>query len=487
MKRIVLCIFKRFFIAFNPADSQINDLVKYLSTFFYIKAFLMLPLFIRTDFFFLLGVAFLFGCSDPFSKKNGKNDSNEAFQPKNVIINEVMIRQEHTLADPDFGRFSGWLELHNKEERHVDLSGWTLRIQPLPDSESTEQSVQEIPHAVLPQGTTLSAGDYLLLWADGHDHTGQARHLPFTLPEEGGKILLTGPEAANHPVIDSLTYESSDVADDISLGRINFAGHNHRGFLLPMNHPTPGKPNRLARLTLLDAIPLNISDPSGLGLDHTENYLWVVSDNPGGSIYKITFQGEIVKELPVDGQDMESITQHPGNQLLYVAEERKREIVQFDTNGNEIQRFSVDVEMQRENDGLEGITINPSNNHVFVVNKRLPRVLIELDLSKGFDRQEIRQTPVNFDADKAAGGWSLAGLSFDSRDEVLWSVSDEARAVVILDTRGRPLAAFDADQYDLEGIALHRNENKIFLVSDELNTLYVYEYPDPLLRLPAPE
>ncbi len=426
---------------------------------------------------------------------SGNDDGSESpesaqFRMRDIIINEVMVRQQETLADPDFEAYSGWIELHNRESTSADISNWVIGYRPSSYSTAVEYSVQDIRFSVLPEGTTIPGNGYLLLWTGGEEHIGKAIHLSFVLPLEGAKIGLYGPEAADMPVVDTLSYEDLDVADDISLGRYNF-GEIHRGFLLPMNEPTPGEPNRLASLQLLNSFPLEVSDPSGLDVDHTGNFFWTISDDPGGSIYKLDRMGRIVDELQVLGDDMEGITQHPVNRTLYVVEERKREIVQYDTLGNEIARYFVDVEIQNVNDGLEGITIKPGSDsekdHIFVVNEKNPRVLIELDVLSGFDRQVIRQTPINFGADPDAEGLDLSGLFFDSADEVLWMVSDDARAVFVLDTGGRPLAAFNAGQKDLEGIALIRGENRIFLVSDGLQKLFVFEYPHPLRRLPASE
>jgi len=409
-----------------------------------------------------------------------------AFQQRDIIINEVMVRQQETLTDPDFQSFSGWIELHNLENNPVDVSGWVVGYRPASHSTAVEFSVQDLRFEALPDGTTISPRGYLLLWLSGQQHTGEAIHLPFVLPMEGGKIGLYGPEASGKPVVDTLSYRAEDVAYDISLGRMDF-GRGHRGFLVPMNAPTPGEANRLEPLTLIQSHPLNISDPSGLGVDYTGRYFWTISDDPGGSIYKIDLQGRIVDELKVGGDDMEGITQHPHNRSLYVVEERLRQIVQFDTLGNEIARYDVDVEVRRQNDGLEGITIDPATNHIFVVNEKNPRVLLELDVLRGLERQEIRRTHMDLGAPEDARGFDLSGLFYDETDEVLWLVSDEARAVFVLDRTGRPLAAFDAGQIDLEGIALIRAKSRIYLVSDELQTLFVYEYPEPLVRLPAME
>ncbi len=421
----------------------------------------------------LLMLLLLAHCSDPISDDPDNNSSDPS--SSDIIISEFMVHQEHTLADPDFGEYSGWIELHNRGDRSENISGWLLAGQP-PESHPDDQHL-------IPDGTTIAPGGYLLIWADGRDTSGDAMHTGFTLSGDGGQVGLYGPDGTI--TVDTITYSSLDIAPDISMGRMNFDGSDHIGFLLPMNQPTPGEANQLAQLNLQEQYTLDIEDPSGLDVDETGDYFWMVSDNPGGSIYKITKTGDIVNVLDVGGEDMEGITQHPNNRLLYVVEERSREIVIFDTSGNEIDRYKVDVEMTNLNDGLEGITINPENDHIFVVNKRLPRALIEMNVTAGARLDQIRYTPMNFGAEEDADGLSLAGLFFDNVDGVLWMVSDEARAVFVLDLDGRPLAAYDAFEKDLESIALIRDDNRIYLASDGNHTLFAFEFPDPFLRLPA--
>ncbi|MDG5813697.1 lamin tail domain-containing protein [Chitinispirillales bacterium ANBcel5] len=403
-----------------------------------------------------------------------ENREPQDFIPHRVTINEFMVKQSQTLKDPDFGDYSGWIELYNHDDGAVDISGWIVSGQPL-GSESNQWGV-------LPRGTVIAPEGYLLIWADGINMVKEGIHTSLTLSEEGGQIGLYGPQWAHTPVMDTISYSSEDVVADISIGRFSFRA-DHRDFILPMNNPTPGEPNRLRRLELLGSHELAIEDPSGLDVDHTGNYFWTVSDMPGGSIYKIDREGSIVLELQVDGHDMEGISQHPHNRNLYVAEERLRTIVVYDTLGTEIERFKVDVEFQRLNDGLEGITINPFTGNVFVVNKRLPRALIELDLSREEESRERLYAPMNLGAHKDSAGLSLAGLFFDSDKEVLWMISDEARAVFVLDLTGRPLAVFDAFKRDLEAIALLREDEKIYLVSDRLHTLFAFRLPSPLKML----
>ncbi|MFO8028447.1 MAG: SdiA-regulated domain-containing protein [Cyclonatronaceae bacterium] len=442
------------------------------------------------------------GTADPESsnnrdeQENGEKSHNDTDPPAHssfvhyeVIISEVMIRQQETLADPDFDAFSGWVELHNREDTAVDLSEWVVGYHPASHSTAVEypgQAVHDLRSYSLPQGTTIPANGFLMLWAGGREHTGQAAHIPLILPEEGARLGLYGPETAGKPVVDTLSYDALDVVHDISLGRMHF-DRDHGGFLIPMNRPTPDQPNRLHSLQLLHSYPLQVSDPSGLDVDHTGEFFWTISDHSGGSICKLDRQGRIVNELQVEGDDMEGISQHPVNKTLFVAEERLRQIVHYDTLGNEIARYPVDLEGRNENDGLEGITINPGTSHLFVVNEKNPRVMMELDVLLGSERQQIRRSSLDFGAPEDVRGLDLSGLFYEDADGVLWLVSDEARAVFVLDTSGRMLAAFDTGLAKLEGIAVIRSENEIYLVSDELEQLFVYEYPEPFHRMPAAE
>lgn len=450
-----------------------------------------------------------------------------------IVINEFMVDQRNTIKDPDFGEYAGWIELHNRSNKKVAIGGWILAG----NSPETHPEMTD----VIPEGMSIEPGGYLVIWADGRGVKKKAFHTRFKLSPHGGKAALYRPANAasvsadsgpyvpvndrpnasadsrshvpaddnpdesagvspvladfrSYGMVDAIFYKKTDVAPDISIGRMTFGGYDdHPGFVLPMNVPTPGVENRLTRLKLLESHVLEIEDPSGLGVDHTGKYLWTVSDMRGGSIYKITKKGEIIDKLEVNGDDMEGISQHPHSRILYVAEEKMRTIVQYDTLGNKIRSDSVAVDVRRRNRGLEGITINPVNNHVFVVNKMTPRVLIELDLSKEKEKQQVRFTPVHFggiednrgDSDDDSRGLSLAGLHFDGEDEVLWVVSDRAQAVFVLDMLGRPLAAYDAAEDDLEAIAVIREENRIYLVSDTHHTLHVFEFPDPMTRLPA--
>ena len=50
----------------------------------------------------------------------------ENADPGSVTINEVMASNAHTIIDPDFSKFSDWVELYNSGSKSIDLSGYKL-------------------------------------------------------------------------------------------------------------------------------------------------------------------------------------------------------------------------------------------------------------------------------------------------------------------------------------------------------------------------
>ena len=121
-----------------------------------------------------------------------------------VIINEVMVSNASANLETEFVNFSDWIELHNPTAVPLDISGYHLSDDP------TNLSMWAIP-----AGTTIPAGGFLLIWADGED-TGL--HTNFKL--KGGGEVLTFSTAAGVPVpVDVLDYTLIEQLPDISYGR----------------------------------------------------------------------------------------------------------------------------------------------------------------------------------------------------------------------------------------------------------------------------
>ena len=218
--------------------------------------------------------------------------------------------------------------------------------------------------------------------------------------------------------------------------------------------------------------PLQVNDPSGLTIDASGDFLWTVSDDSGDHIYKMSFTGDILDVLPYEGDDMEGITMNPNDHTLWVAEERLRQIVQLDTLGQVLQVVNIDVDETNPNDGLEGIAIHPVTEHLFVLNEKNPRLFIELN--RNF--QIVREVPVNFSP--PYNMTDVAGLWYDHPENLFWIVSDESEKIVITDFDLNPLHYYELDHDKFEGIAVDRQHEKIYLVNDRQNRLYVFALPD---------
>ncbi|MBC8184072.1 SdiA-regulated domain-containing protein [candidate division KSB1 bacterium] len=205
---------------------------------------------------------------------------------------------------------------------------------------------------------------------------------------------------------------------------------------------------------------LDVEEPSGLAFSVDGNFLWTISDKTN-KVYQITLTGTIVKELSYTGNDLEGIVQHPGDSTLWVVEEYQADIVQLDTSGNELKRVSIPV--NGGGSSLEGITINPANNHLYLVKEKNPGVLIHLN-----EKHEM----VSYLRISFAGDYS--GIYFDAQNSFLWIISDQDKTVFKCDLSGKVLEQYPVDVNKIEGIAVDVNNSLIYLVSDSYERLYVY-------------
>ncbi len=117
-----------------------------------------------------------------------------------VVVNELMADNEGA-HQADDGSFPDWLELYNADQNAVDLSGYSI------SDDWTEKA-----QAVLPQGTTMEPGAYLLLYADDSDQPG---HLPFKLSAQGEGVGVFAPDGE---ALDWITFPP--LVEDHSYARL---------------------------------------------------------------------------------------------------------------------------------------------------------------------------------------------------------------------------------------------------------------------------
>ena len=142
-----------------------------------------------------------------------------------IVINEFMARNDSVISDPQ-GEFDDWIELYNSGALPVDIGGMFMT-----DLLADPMRFQ-IPGND-PGATTISAGGYLILWAD-NDASDGPLHLGFQLAGGGEAIGLFD---ANAALVDSISFDEQIV--DVSFGRYPDADTN----LFFLSSPTPGGVN----------------------------------------------------------------------------------------------------------------------------------------------------------------------------------------------------------------------------------------------------
>jgi len=151
--------------------------------------------------------------------------------PIQVFINEWMASNSGVVLDPADDEPDDWFELYNAGAAPADLSAYTLT-----------DDMSDKGQFVIPYGTVVPAGGFLLVWADEEPEqsTNGWVHADFRLGAGGDTIGLFTPDG--RPV-DVVTFGVQ--TNNMSEGRIP------DGMVEPfvfMGRPTPGGPNEFATI-----------------------------------------------------------------------------------------------------------------------------------------------------------------------------------------------------------------------------------------------
>ncbi len=214
-------------------------------------------------------------------------------------------------------------------------------------------------------------------------------------------------------------------------------------------------------IELEKTIGLDVPEPSGLTLAADGRSFWTVSDRTG-SIYQLDREGRLLRVLPPPHPkaDLEGISIGNHAQHLYLAEERRREIIQIDTTGSVLARYALDIS-GKKNSGLEGITWHPTEKVFYVLNEKKPALVLQLNS----DFQIAEKYPIRDVQD-------ISGIAFDPQRNFFWIISDENRAVFTWTPIEGISRSFSLPIRKVEGIAIQGN--RLFLVSDDSAKLYEY-------------
>lgn len=149
-------------------------------------------------------------------------------------INEFMALNDRSYTDPQ-DENDDWIEIHNTTSKAIDLAGYYL------SDDVNNPTLWQVPDN-RPKETTLAAGGYLIIWADG-DITDEGLHASFRLNSRGETLLLTDRDGKT--LLDSVRFERQ--AEDISYGRI-YNAPILWGFF---DNPSPNRSNSAGYLGLV--------------------------------------------------------------------------------------------------------------------------------------------------------------------------------------------------------------------------------------------
>ncbi|MDP2423231.1 MAG: CotH kinase family protein [Bacteroidales bacterium] len=142
-----------------------------------------------------------------------------------LFINEFMASNSNVLAD-EYGEYDDWIEIYNAGSASIWLGDKYL------------SDNLNIPTKWAFPDTTIAAGGFLLVWADGQPTQGPM-HTTYKLDKEGEKIGLFNNTQSGYALIDSYIYgpQTTNVSEE----RVEDGATNWIFF----TSPTPNKSNHL--------------------------------------------------------------------------------------------------------------------------------------------------------------------------------------------------------------------------------------------------
>ena len=158
--------------------------------------------------------------------------------PMKLYINEFMASNSTTIAD-EYGEYDDWIEIYNGSNQEIWLGDKYL-------SDNLNNPVKW----AFPD-TTIAAGGFLLVWADGQPAQG-SMHTPYKLDKDEEEIGIFNNQASGYAKIDAITYTNQST--DISMGRVIDGAFEWKLF----TNPTPGSSNSLVGIDEKPVLPFTL-------------------------------------------------------------------------------------------------------------------------------------------------------------------------------------------------------------------------------------
>ena len=183
-----------------------------------------------------------------------------------IVINELMASNDQVVAD-EYGEFDDWIEIYNKGNQMINLSGMHL-----------SDDIANLGKYTFPN-INLAPGDYFIVWADDdEEEQGDFNHATFKLSADGETLILSD---ADFTILNQVTF--GEQITDMGYARVpNGVG----SFII--QSPTYAFNNNLlsSHLEQINSNKYVIKQIDLLGRDNTQSIGFVVNLYNDGSVEK---------------------------------------------------------------------------------------------------------------------------------------------------------------------------------------------------------
>ncbi|MEL7534468.1 MAG: SdiA-regulated domain-containing protein [Bacteroidota bacterium] len=217
-------------------------------------------------------------------------------------------------------------------------------------------------------------------------------------------------------------------------------------------------------LNLVETLAMAIDEPSGLALSNDQ--LLSVSDDDN-KIYRINpATGTVVATLNYEGDDLEGVVQNPQDNSIWIVEETRQELIKLNVNGTAQDTFSIPFTQMTDNHGLEGVTLDPVAERLYLITEKDPAQLLVVDFSGNI----LENYALDFALD-------YSGISFDPSQNQLYILSDESQTITRCNLKGEKIETYLISVIKGEGLAVDVPNKRCYVASDVNSELYWYDLP----------
>ncbi len=232
--------------------------------------------------------------------------------------------------------------------------------------------------------------------------------------------------------------------------------------------------------------PFINDDLSGITYSNKTKTLFMVQNDPP-NIYEVDLAGNFIRKIKLTGFDDTEGISHIAETQFAIAEEKKGRIVFFDilSNTSEInlqENYAIQLPNPENdswglNDGLEGVSYNPSDQKIYTVKEKDNKGFFAFDLPDRFP-SNLTNADIIIPCDVNSAGFpflkDLAGVYHQGNSILM--LSEDNKVLVQIDENCNEISRLSlAAMEQPEGITI--SDEGFLYVAGEKNELFIFEPP----------